>query len=70
MTEKPTYEELEKNIQELELYKQAEKTLQGRLIELELQNEELRRSQQEIIKSETSYAELYDLSPVGCFTIS
>ena len=38
-------------------------------IELEMQNEELRRAQQTIEASRTSYANLYDFSPVGYLTI-
>ncbi|MDY0220235.1 MAG: ATP-binding protein [Desulfobacterium sp.] len=44
--------------------------LQTFQIELELQNEELLRSQQELIVSRASYAELYDFAPVGYLTIS
>jgi PAS domain S-box-containing protein len=38
-------------------------------IELEMQNEELRRAQQELETSRNKFAELYDFSPVGYFTI-
>ena len=38
-------------------------------IELEMQNEELRRAQQTIEASRTSYANLYDFSPVGYLTL-
>jgi len=38
-------------------------------IELEMQNEELRRAQAEIDSSRRKYADLYDFSPVGYFTI-
>jgi len=37
-------------------------------IELEMQNEELRRAQAEIESSRRKYADLYDFSPVGYFT--
>ena len=39
-------------------------------IELEMQNEELRRAQAELGASQARYFDLYDLAPVGYFTIS
>ena len=39
-------------------------------IELEMQNEELRRSQKELLKSHEQYSDLYDFAPVGYFTLS
>ena len=38
-------------------------------IELEMQNEELRKARDELESSRNQYAELYDFAPVGYFTI-
>ena len=44
--------------------------LQVHQIELEMQNDELRRAQQELEASSVKYFDLYDMAPVGYFTVS
>lgn len=51
-------QDLEKLIHELEVHQ----------IELEMQNEELRKAQLEIEESRTMFSNLYDFAPVGYFT--
>jgi PAS domain S-box-containing protein len=51
--------DLKKLVQDLETHQ----------IELEMQNEELRRTRHELETSRNKFAELYDFSPVGYFTI-
>jgi len=51
---------LDKLVHELEVHQ----------VELEMQNEELHRSHAELEAAKERYFDLYDLAPVGCFTIS
>jgi len=44
--------------------------LQTFQIELEMQNDELRRSQQELLEAKIQYTHLYDFAPVGYLTIN
>ena len=39
-------------------------------LELEMQNEELRRAQQELLQSRNRYSDLYDFAPAGHLTVS
>ena len=50
--------------------KQLIEDLQIHQIELELQNEELRRFQQDLEKARNKYSDLYDFSPLSYFTIN
>ncbi|MCP3928197.1 MAG: PAS domain S-box protein, partial [Bacteroidetes bacterium] len=74
MTKKPTYEELEKRIQELEQAesesKQVEEQLHIYQAELETQNEELRQAQLALEAQRKKYSNLYDFAPIGYFSIN
>ena len=58
-----------KNIPPMDI-RQLIEDLQVHQIELEMQNEELRRSQQDLEKARDKYSDLYDFSPVSYFTMN
>ena len=59
VTPKTSPEEASKLVHELRTHQ----------IELEMQNEELRRTQQELLESRDRYSDLYDFAPVGYMTV-
>jgi PAS domain S-box-containing protein len=60
VAQKPPRDDVLKLIHELEVHQ----------VELELQNEELKRSQSELEESRKKYFDLYDLAPVGYVTLN
>ncbi len=59
-TNKPPSPDPDKTLHELRVYQ----------IELELQNDELKRSSEELVKSHKRFTDLFELAPVGYFLLS
>jgi PAS domain S-box-containing protein len=57
-------------VQDVTQIKEAEETLRINQIELQTQNEQLRQTQEELEAARAKYFDLYNLAPVGYFTIS
>ena len=55
---------------EITAIKEAEELMRAHQAEMEMQNEELRRTREELEVSRAKYFDLYNLAPVGYFSIS